>query len=214
VLKRTPGPNELDVSAILHDKLVLLQLRVLVPVDVREAPLLGDNDLLSSRELVAGTTESLLDNRRVRVLAADRQDDLSDVDASDGAVRLAPSATHTGLKSISTGTGQHLVDADDVVRVDTDTHVERILAGNLRHILVRANAGSFERLARQLFVLVRHQVAAEGEIFNGSTLAAQVEDTDLRIWDTTVVPRLRVRLVLAVAVAASGAATHLVYSTM
>lgn len=66
---------------------------------------------------------------------------------------------------------------------------------------------------------------AVGELIDGSTLTAQVEDTDLimdisqrpgtfckwsylRVRDTTVVPGLGVGLVLAVTVAAGGTATH------
>ena len=71
-------------------------------------------------------------------------------------------------------------------------------------------------------------MAAEREIIDRSTFAAQVEDTnlvlqirnrfviprqgvatDLRVGDTTVVARFGVRLVLTVAVAASGTTTHL-----
>ena len=72
-------------------------------------------------------------------------------------------------------------------------------------------------------------MAAEGEFVDGGTLTAQVEDTDLGaeslsgpserscelddgahlgVGDTTVVPTLGVGLVLAVAVATSGTATH------
>ena len=69
---------------------------------------------------------------------------------------------------------------------------------------------------------------AVGELVDVGTLAAQVENADLvyrgdcsihgraekanmthlRLWYTTVVPGLRVGLILAIAVAASGTATH------
>lgn len=39
-------------------------------------------------------------------------------------------------------------------RVDADAHVEGILAGDLRHVLVGADASGFERLGRQLFVFI------------------------------------------------------------
>ena len=72
-------------------------------------------------------------------------------------------------------------------------------------------------------------MAAEGELVHGGTLATEIEDANLsrvnswiresegsiahlRVRNTTVVPTLRVGLVLAVAVAASGTATHLVRS--
>lgn len=63
-----------------------------------------------------------------------RQDDLADVDTSDKAVGLAEGTTHTSLKSIGTGTRQHLVDTDDVVRVGADAEVEGFLSGGLHHV--------------------------------------------------------------------------------
>jgi len=51
-------------------------------------------------------------------------------------------------------------------------------------------------------------VGAKGEVIDRGTLTAKIENSDLGIGHTTVVPRLGVRLVLAVAVAASGTATH------
>ena len=80
---------------------------------------------------------------------------------------------------ISACAGQHLVDTEDVVRVYPDTEMESVLAGGLGHVLVRANAGGLEGLRRQLLELVRHQVAAEGEFVDGSTLAAKVENANL-----------------------------------
>lgn len=59
-----------------------------------------------------------------------------------------------------------------------------------------------------LLILVRHKVNAERELIDGSLLAAQVEDANLGIGDTTIVPRLGIRLVLAIAIATSRAATH------
>lgn len=74
--------------------------------------------------------------------------------------------------------------------VDTDTHVERLLSGRLDDVLVGANTGGLEGLRGELLVLVRDEVAAEGEVIDGSLLAAQVVDPDLGVGDTTVVPRL------------------------
>jgi hypothetical protein len=112
------------------------------------------------------------------------------------------------LKSIGTGTGQHLVDADDVVRVDTDSHVEAFLSSDLDEVLVGANASGFERLGAELFVLVGDEVNAGGEVIDTGLLPAQVEDSYLSIGHTTVEARLGVRLVLAVTVASGWAACH------
>lgn len=74
--------------------------------------------------------------------------------------------------------------------------------------LVGADTSGLEGFGAQLLVLVGHQVHAHGEIVDICTLAAEIEDSDLRVWDTTVEARLGVRLVLAVAVATSWTASH------
>lgn len=84
----------------LEHALPLLELRKVLPRHIGEPPLLADNDLLTAWELVAGTAERLLDDGRVRLLAADAEDDLADVHTRDSAVRFAPSATHTSLQPI------------------------------------------------------------------------------------------------------------------
>jgi hypothetical protein len=130
----------------------------------------------------------------VRVTGADTHDDLTNVDTGDSAVGLAPGTTHTSLQSIGTGARQHLVDTDDVIRVGTDSQVETFLSGVLDKVLVGANAGGLEGLGAQLLILVGDKVDAEREVVNVGTLAAQVEDADLGVGDTTVEPRLGVRL--------------------
>ena len=69
--------------------------------------------------LVLASPQGLERDGTVRVTRADRQQDLANVDTSNGAVRLAPGTTHTRLQSIGTGARQHLVDADDVEGVRT-----------------------------------------------------------------------------------------------
>ena len=60
-----------------------------------------------------------------------------------------------------------------------------------------------------LLVLVRHHVHCQGELIHVVLLLAAVENADFRVRDATAEPRLRVRLVLAVAVALIRTATHL-----
>ena len=111
------------------------------------------------------------------VTAADRQENLANVDTGDSAVGLTPGTTHTGLQSIGTSARQHLVDTDDVVRVGTDTQVEGVLATRLDHVLVGANTGGFKSLGTQLLVLVGDEVDAERELIDTSALAAEIEDS-------------------------------------
>ena len=91
---------------------------------------------------------------RTSITGADAEDDLANVDAGDLAVRLAEGAAHARLQAIGTGARQHLVDADDVVRVGAHAQVEAFLAGDLDEVLVGADAGRFEGLRRELLVLV------------------------------------------------------------
>lgn len=186
--------KELNVSTVDLDATSSLLLKVLLATERGETPVLGDNDLLATGELVLRATESLQGKSTVGVTSADTQDDLADVDTGDSAVGLTPSTTHTGLQSIGTSARQHLVDADDVVRVGADTQVETFLSGVLDQVLVGANTGGLKSLGAQLLVLVRDEVDAQREVIDGSTLAAQVEDTNLGVGDTTVEPRLGVRL--------------------
>lgn len=81
-----------------------------------------------------------------------------------------------------------------MVRVGADTEMETFLSGVLDHVLVGANTGSFESLGAQLLILVGNEVDAEREVINLGTLAAQIEDSDLGVGDTTVEPGLRIRL--------------------
>ena len=124
------------------------------------------------------------------VSGTDGQDDLTDVDTGDGTVGLSPGTAHTGLQSIGAGTGQHLVDSDDVEGVASDTHVETVLSGNLDEVLVGADTSGFESLGAQLFVFIGDEMDAEREFIDTGTLPSEIEDTDLGIWNTTVEPGL------------------------
>jgi len=208
VLKLSLGAQELDVGTILEELTSGALLNVLLTAERGETPVLRDNDLLATRELVLRAAESLNSGGTVSVTSANGQNDLANVHTGNGTVGLTPSTTHTSLKPIGSGTGQHLVDTDDVEGVGADPHVKTILSGDLDKVLVGANTGGFESLRGKLLVLVGDQVDAQGELVDTSPLAAQVKDLDLGVGDTTVEPRLRVRLVLAVAVATSRTAGH------
>jgi hypothetical protein len=131
---------------------------------------------------------------RTGVTGTDRHDDLTNVDTGDSAVGLAPGTTHTSLKSIGTGTRQHLVDTDDVEWVGADTEVESFLSSDLNKVLVGADTSGLEGLGTQLLILVGDEVDAEREVVDGSALAAKIVDANLGIGDTTVEPGLGVGL--------------------
>lgn len=204
--------EELDVSTVDLDAASSLALEVVVAAEGSEAPVLGDDDLLATGELVLRSSKSLESevlvcgelvigrleiNPRVRltgVASADAEDDLANVDTGDSAVGLAPGTTHTSLQSIGTGARQHLVDADDVEGVGADAQVETLLAAVLDEVLVGANTGGLEGLGAQLLILVGDEVDAEREVVDVGTLAAEIEDANLGVGYTTVEARLGVRL--------------------
>lgn len=126
--------EELDVGTILLELALLAELDVLLTADGGEAPVLGDNDLLAAGELVHGTAESLNGGGTVGITGADGQNDLANVHTGNGTLGLTEGTTHTGLQTIGTGAGKHLVDTDDVEGVDTHTHVETFLTGDLHKV--------------------------------------------------------------------------------
>jgi hypothetical protein len=132
--------------------------------------------------------------RLTGIASADAHDDLANIDTSDSSVRLAPGTTHPSLQSIGTGTRQHLVDADDMVRMSPNAEVETFLASNLDEILVGADTGGFESLRAQLFILVGDEVDAQREVVDGRTLSAEIKNADLGIGNTTVESRFGIRL--------------------
>jgi len=142
LLKGTVVVDVLKVAAVLEDTVRLLGLGVLLAVHVGETPLLGDDDLLTTSELVSRSTEGLENNGLVAVTGAHREQNLANVDTGNGVVGLTVSTTHTGLEPIGTSARKHLVDTDDVERVNTDTQVERVLARGLGDVLVGTDTGS------------------------------------------------------------------------
>ena len=132
------------------------------------------------------------------------------------------------LLPISSGTGQHFVDAEDVEGVDPNPDVEPILAAVLDEVLVAADAPGLQSLGGQLLQLVRHQVDREGELVNtglkwrrssssktqqiaAHLLTSQVEDPNLGVGDTTIESALGIGLVLAVAIALGRSPAHLCF---
>jgi hypothetical protein len=200
--------DELDVATIGEELAFSTSGDIVFTGQGSETPLLGDDDLLLTGELVLAASQGFDDGGLVRILGTDREDDLTNVDTSDQTVGLTESTTHTSLQSIGTSARQHFVDTDNVEGMDTDTHVEGVFTRGLGHVLVTTDTASFKGFSRQLFVFVGHQVDTEREVIDMSLLATQIVDSDLGIGDTTAVTRLGVRLVLTITVTASRTATH------
>ena len=138
--------KELDVSTILLDLTSLTLGDVVLSVEVSETPLLRDNDLLLTRELVTRSSESLDDNVLVVISGTDRDKNLANVDTGGKTLGLTPGTSHTLLQSIGTSTRQHLVDTENVERMNTDSHVEGLTARDLGNVLVGADTSGLKSL--------------------------------------------------------------------
>lgn len=209
VLKTAVVVDILDVATIRDDTTRGTGLLVLGTGKLGEAPLVRDEQLLATRELVLGTAESLNDNSLVGILGTDGNQGLANGNTGNGTIRLTESTSHTSLQTIGTSAGQHLVDTQDVERMDTNAKMEGVLTAGLGDVLVGTDTGSLKRLAGNLLNLIRHHVDAKRELISSSLLTTKIEDLNLRVGDTTAEARLGVRLVLAVAIATSRTATHL-----
>jgi len=141
------------MHTITQDTSLTLPLNIIISLVWSETPVTTSHNLLSTCKLVFGTAESLSCYSSMIVFATDGKQNLANADTSAGAVRFSVSATHTGLKSISTGTGKHFVDTENVVWVDTDAQVEEILSCKLCAILVSSDTGGFQGFRGDLLIL-------------------------------------------------------------
>ena len=133
----------LHVDTVTLDLAFLLELDE-IRVDVRgETVFTGDENLLTAGELELGSTEGLLGMGNVLNLRSDGDEDGANTDTSGFTKGLAVGVTHTGLESISTGAGEHLVDADNVPGVNSDADMESFLTSSSDHVFVGSNTSGF-----------------------------------------------------------------------
>lgn len=185
-----------------------LVLQVILLGERCETPVLADVDLLSAGKLELGSSEGLNSDGGLVVPGSDGHEHLTNIHSSGDHHGLTESTSHTGLESIGTSARKHFVNSDNVIRMGSDSQVEEILTRGLNHVLVASNTGSLQSLGSDLLVLVRNQVNGRWESVARRSLVTDVVNTQLGVGDTSAVPRLRVRLVLAVAIAASWSSTH------
>lgn len=120
--------------------------------------------LLPPRELELGPAQGLHHVLLVLGLGAHGHDDLADVHAGHGPLRLPESTAHPGLEPeahgsgeqrgsevrgsggspVGSGAGQHLVDADDVEGMQAHADVEAVFAAGLHHVLVGTDASGLQ----------------------------------------------------------------------
>jgi hypothetical protein len=176
-----------------------------------ESVFTGDEDVLSSRELTLGASEGFTSVGDVLGFDSEGDENLSNADSAGLKVSLTPSTSHTGLESISTGAGKHLVDADNVPGMRSDSHVEGFFTALGDQVLVSGNTGGFEGLGGELLLLSRNEMDASRESLPSELLHSTIVHTELGVGYTSVESRFGVRLVFLVSVALGGSASHIVY---
>jgi len=198
----------LDTNTVTFDLAFLLKTDEVGHNVFGETVLTGDENGLTAGELETGATESLLSVSNILGLGTDGHKGGANVDTGALDVGLSESVAHTLLESIGTSAGEHLVDADSVPGVDTDTDVERFLSGLGNHVLVSGNTSGLEGFGRDHFLLLGDEMDAAREVVPLGLLLSTVIDADFGVGHTTVVAGLGVRLVLLIPVAASGSSSH------
>jgi hypothetical protein len=198
----------LDLVAIGLKDTFLSKSHIVFSFIVSEAPLGGDNDLLSARELKLGSSKGFHDSGSIGVLGSDRKNGLSDSNSGRDTHGLSVSVTHTGLKSISSGATQHFVDSDHVEGVRSHSKVETFLSDLGNEVLVTGNSGSFEGFRSELFLLVRNEVGNKRPFIDTHVLVTNIVNSDLGIRYTSAVSRLDEGLVLLETVATGRSSSH------
>ena len=175
---------------------------------VGETDLVGDDDLVLTWELEGSTAEGFDGVLHVLLWKTDGHDAGVEGGAGDGAVWLTEGVTHTGLKTIGTSSGKHLVDTENVEWVKVDTEVIAFLVGHAEDVTVSADTSGFEGFRGDVLVFLVDKADADWEIFwLGGTLTGFVTD-DTWIWDTTAEAAAWVWTRTIVAVATSWTTTH------
>ena len=212
---------ELDIGTIGLQAAILTVLFINRSVKLGETPFLRDEDLLTSGELELGSAQGFNDSILVFDKGADANDGLSNVYSCNCTLGFTKGTTHSSLEPISSSAAQHLVDADHMKGMNSHPNVESVFAAVLNQVLVNqtcqyfskfknwydshyfvgANTAGFKGFRWKLFILIGHQMNAEGEVFYASLLATQIENTNFRVGDTTIESWFGVRLIFAVAVA-------------
>ena len=93
---------------------------------------------------------------------------------------------HTGLKSISTGTGKHFVDTNNVPWVDSYAEMVSLFTGSHVHLLLGSNAGSFESFGGNLFLFLGDKMDAAWVDIPAGFLLSVIVETELGVWYTTI----------------------------
>lgn len=156
-----------NVSTIRHGSSSSTEILVLLHRVGGESPVSGDNNFLSTGELVLATTETFYGIGKHVGASANRHENLVDMNTGDTSVSFSVSVTHTGLETkqlerkinarknepIGTSARKHFVNAENMERMDANANVERFTTSSLGKVLVSADTSSLKRLRGNLFQL-------------------------------------------------------------
>ena len=134
----------LDANTVTFDLTLLLETVEIGHNVLSESVLAGDENSLATSELETSSVKGFSGVFNEVRFGSDGDENLIDGNASSLNVRLTEGLAHTLLESISTSAGKHLVDADSVPWVNTDSHVESVLTSLCGHVLVGSDTGRFE----------------------------------------------------------------------
>lgn len=146
--------NNLAVATVWDNTSLFLQIQILLLSELGKAPFVGDEQLLSARELILCTAQGLKGVILIAFLRSHRQKCLADLNTGYRAKRLSEGTSHSRLESIGTCARKHLVNTQDVERVSANAEMEGILSARLGHVLVARNTGGFKGLGRKLLFLI------------------------------------------------------------
>uniref|UniRef100_A0A2P2LQR2 Uncharacterized protein MANES_02G217700 n=1 Tax=Rhizophora mucronata TaxID=61149 RepID=A0A2P2LQR2_RHIMU len=203
ISQRSMASKKLGIDTIRQNPVLRLQFHIISAAELGKTPLPADNDLLATGELEFCTAESLLCMMTVAVSATNRQENLTNGHSCTSALWLTKCTPHTSLKPISSSTGKHFVDAQDMERMNANPQMEGILASTFGHVFVASNSGSLKCFTGHVLLFPGHQVDTEWELINSFLLHANIVNPNLRIRHTTAKARFWVWFVLDLAIAPS-----------
>ena len=144
ILKRSVDWELLNTNTVTLDFTLLLEAVEIRHNVLGESVLTGYEDSLATGELETSSVKCLSGVFNEVRFGSNGDEHLIDGDTSSLDVGFTEGLTHTLLESISTSAGKHLVDADSVPWVNTDSHVESVLTSLCGHVLVGSDTGRFE----------------------------------------------------------------------
>ena len=158
---------------------------IIFTIVLGKAPFQRLEDLLAPGKLELAPTNGLNDVCFVGVLGADREQNLTNINAGSHTNGFAVRVAHTTRQTIGTGATQHFVGAQDVEGVGADPNVVGFLPDRLGQVLVDGNTASLQGFGRDLLLFITDQVGDKGKEIDGRLFGTRIKNTNLGFRDTT-----------------------------